>query len=956
MAIPRPAGRPRGSARGVVVAVLVVVLFLALSSTRFYTDLLWFQEVGFVAVLWRSLATQFAVGAVVGITVGVLLWLNLVLAARIAPAYRIPRLEVIGGPDPLDRVRDQLGPYIKWIRLGVAAVLGLLAGLAASPGWQVFLLWRNRVPFGEVDPQFNRDIGFFVFELPFLDLILSWAWIAILLATIGAIAAHYFYGTIRPEGGLRAVTPAALAHISVLLGLLAVIKAGQYWLGTYELNLSARGTVTGASYTDVHAQLPALRLLAVISIISAALFIVNIRFRRVELPLAAVGIWILTAVLAGGVWPWWVQRFLVDPQELERERPYIRRNIVATREAYDLEQVEEREFAASTDLSVEEIRNNDVLLSNVRLWDPSILQQAYSSLQALRTYYQFEDVDIDRYEIGGERRQILLSARELSLDDLASNTQTWANIHLQYTHGYGLVASLANESTVAGQPEFLVKDVPGTVEPAAREALAIEQPYGAIYYGEAFDPDQYSIVNTKQQELDYPTEGAPERSSYSGNGGIPISNLLRRIAFTVRERDPNLMLSSLITSESRILVYRNVRERIRRIAPFLALDGDPYLAVIDGRPQWILDAYTSTVMYPYSQRFPATSILSEIETGVLQGTINYVRNSVKVVVDAYDGTIDLHVVDDEDPLIGAWRNAFPELFTAEEPSEDLRAHFRYPEDLFNIQSDVYLTYHMTNPDDFYSREDQWAIPTTTGSTADGVETTEAKTPPTYLLVQLPGETEQEFVLTRPFTPNNRLNMIAFMAARSDPEDYGELLTLRFPRGATVLGPVQVDNLINQDVEISSLISLLSQRGSQVQFGSLVILPIEDSILYVQPLFVTAADVGIPELKRVVLVLGERTVIAESFDQALARLFGIDVDEPTEPEPPPPDGGPAAPPQDDLTELVQEAGSVYERAQEALADGDFETYGRLIERVGELLDQASQISTPEGAGAAPAGPG
>jgi uncharacterized protein len=941
---------PGGSSRGVVLVAVVVVFLLALSSTRFYTDLLWFQEVGFIAVLWRSLAVQFVVGAVVGIAVGVLLWLNLGLAARIAPSYRMPRLEVIGGPDPLDRVREQVGPYIKWLRFAAAAVVGLIAGLAASPGWQVYLLWRNRVEFGEVDPQFNRDIGFFVFELPFLDLLLSWAWIAVLLATIGAVAAHYFYGTIRPEGGLRAITPGALAHISVLLGMLAVIKAGQYLLGTYELNFSPRGTVTGASYTDVHAQLPALRLLAVISIISAVLFIVNIRFRRIELPLAAVGIWILTAVLAGGVWPWWVQRFLVDPQELERERPYIRRNIVATRQAYDLDQVQERDFAASTDLSAQEVQGNEALLSNVRLWDPAILQEAYSSLQAIRTYYQFEDVDVDRYEIGGETRQVLLSPRELSLDDLASNTQTWANLHLQYTHGYGLVASLANASTTAGQPEFLVKDVPGTVEPPAQEALTVEQPYGALYYGEAFEPDQYSIVNTRQEELDFPTEGAPERSSYAGSGGVRISNFLRRVAFTVRERDPNLMLSSLITSESKILIYRNVRERVRRVAPFLALDGDPYLAVADGRPQWIPDGSTSTAMYPSSPRFEATSILADTDSGVLQGTVNYVRNSVKVVVDAYDGTMKLHIVDEDDPLIGAWRNAFPELFTDDEPSEDLQAHFRYPEDLFNIQSDVYLTYHMTDPDDYYSREDQWAIPTTTGTTSDGVETTEARTPPTYLLVQLPGETEQEFVLTRPFTPNNRPNMIAFMAAKSDPEDYGELLTLRFPRQVTVLGPVQVDNLINQDVEISSLISLLSQRGSQVQFGSLVILPIEDSILYVQPLFVTAANIGIPELKRVVLVLGERVVIAESFDQAVARLFGIAVGEPEEPAPPPDGGpgptGPAAPPEGDLQALVQEAGRVYERAQAALADGDFETYGRLIERVGELLDQAAEISPPE----------
>jgi uncharacterized membrane protein (UPF0182 family) len=938
---------PRGSSRGIFLLVLVAALVLALSLTRFYTDLLWFEEVGFLAVLWRSLSIQFAVGAVVGLVVGALLWANLVLAGTIAPAYRMPRLEVIGRPDPLERFREQIGPYVKWIRIAVAIALGFLTALGASSGWQLFLLWSNRVAFGVDDPQFGRDVGFYVFELPFLNFVLSWAWVALLLATIAAVAAHYFYGSIRPEGGLKGVTPGALAHISVLLGLLALVKAGQYWLGIYELNFSPRGTVTGASYTDVNAQLPALRLLAIISIISAALFIVNIRYRRIELPLAAVGIWILTAVLAGGVWPWGVQRFLVDPQELDRERPFIRRNIVATRRAFDLADVESRDFAASANLTPEEVRANEPLLNNIRLWDPAILQQAYLSLQAIRTYYRFEDVDIDRYEVGGETRQVLLSPRELALEDLASNTQTWANLHLQYTHGYGLVVSLANESTVAGQPQFLVKDVPGTVAPEARAALSVDQ--GALYYGEAFEPHQYSIVNTKQRELDYPTAGAPRRSRYAGEGGVRVSNLVRRVAFAIRERDPNLLLSSLITSESRILIYRNVRERVRRVAPFLALDRDPYLAVVDGRMQWILDAYTSTPFYPYSQRFEATSVLPSSESGALGGVMNYVRNSVKVVVDAYDGSMTLYIVDPDDPLIAAWRNAFPELFSEEDPSDDLRAHFRYPEDLFNIQSDVYLTYHMTDPDDFYSREDQWAVPNSPRPTSDGFEVVDASIPPTYLLVQLPGEAEQEFVLTRPFTPNNRPNMIAFMAAKSDPEEYGELLTLRFPRGVTVLGPVQVDNLINQDVEISSLLTLLGQRGSEVRYGALVTLPIEESILYVQPLFVTAATEGIPELKRVILVYSEDVVLADSFDEALEQLFGITPQEPGAP-PPPPDGGPTAPGAPaELERLIQEAGRAYERAQEALAEGDFEAYGRFIERVGELLRQAGALAEPAARG-------
>ncbi|MFN2489831.1 MAG: UPF0182 family protein, partial [Actinomycetota bacterium] len=943
----------RRNVRAVVIAALLVVLLVGAGAIRFYTDILWFQEVGLASVLWKSLFTQFSVGASVGLIVAAAVWLNLLLAARIAPAYRVPRLEVIGREDPLDRYRESLGPYLKWLRLAAALVIGLFVGLAASSQWQTVLLWANRVSFGIKDQQFNKDVGFYVFELPFMTQALSWMWTAIFLSLLAAVAGHYFYGSIRPERGWRGLTSGALAHVSVLLGLLALVKAGQYWLGTYQLNFSPRGTVTGASYTDVNAQLPALWVLAIISVVSAVLFIANIRVRKLSLPLAAVGIWILFSIVVGGVWPWWVQRFGVDPQEVQKEGKFIARNIEATRAAFGLSDVKTVPFDVTTDLNSEQVRNNSALLSNVRLWDPAILQRAYEQLQTIRTYYRFEDVDIDRYTIDGEKRQVLLSPRELSLGDLAENTATWANLHLQYTHGYGLVASLANETTAGGQPNFLVKDVPGTVSPAAEEALQVDQPYGALYYGEAFEPDQYSLVNTMQRELDYPTSGQPQRSRYEGAGGIQISNLARRLAFAIRERDPNLMLSSLITEDSRILIYRDVRERVRRAAPFLFLDHDPYLAVIDGRLQWILDGYTSTRYYPYSQRFDAGDILAEANTGVLSGEINYVRNSVKVVIDAYDGTMDFFIVDEDDPLIETWSKAFPDLFSDEEPSDALREHFRYPEDLFNLQSDVYLTYHVTDPQNFYAREDQWAVPTdprasstavvgtTEGSTdltADGVigGATGTRIPPTYLLVQLPEEEEQEFVLTRPFSPNRRPNMIAFMAAKSDPQDYGELLTLKFPPDITVLGPTQVDNLLNQDTEIAPTLTLLDQEGSRVEFGSLVILPIEDSILYVQPLFVTASNVGIPELKKVVIVSGEEAVIGDSFEEALGQLFGLEPETPEGPggPPPPSDGGGE---QGELAQVIERAGRLYDQAQEALAAGDFERYGRLIERLGKVLD-------------------
>ncbi|MGH2731259.1 MAG: UPF0182 family protein, partial [Actinomycetota bacterium] len=724
---------------GLVIVVLLVVVITAFGLSRFYTDVLWFREVGLTDVLWTSLGTQVAVGVVVGLVTGLIVFANLMLAGRLAPTYIFA--ERFDRPDPLDRYRALLSPYLVWLRVAVGLLVGLIAGLSAGAAWRLYLLWANRVDFGVEDPQFGKDVGFFVFELPFYNEVLDWVWFALIASVVVSAAAHYFHGSIRPERRLAGVSSGALAHISVLLGLLALVKSTQYWLGTYGLNFSPRGVVTGASYTDVHAQLPALRLLAIISVISAVLFLVNIRFRRVSLPLAAVGIWVLTSVLAGGVWPFLVQRFSVRPQEPQREAVYIDRNITATRAAFGLTDVETRAFPAAADVTAEDIGANEDLLQNVRLWDPGVLKLAYEQLQAIRTYYEFHDVDIDRYEIDGALRQVLLAARELSLDDLPGDSKTWQNLHLQFTHGYGLVASLANEATTAGQPNFLVRNLPGTVSGGA-ESLAPDEP--RLYYGESFGSDEYSVVNTDQEELDFPTDEGVSRIRYAGEGGVDIGGLFRRLAFAIREADPNLVLSSLIDADSRMLFYRNVRDRVQRAAPFLSLDHDPYPVVVDDRLVWIIDAYTSTRWYPYSQRFDAGDLVDSAEPGTLDGRISYVRNSVKVVVDAYDGTMDFYIVDESDPLIQAWRKAFPDLFTAGEPSDDLRAHFRYPEDLFKIQTEVFSRYHITDTADFYTQDDKWSIPrnplnvgrTTTIPHPDEV-------PPIYLLTQLPGDTEQE---------------------------------------------------------------------------------------------------------------------------------------------------------------------------------------------------------------------
>ena len=930
---------PVVSRRGIVLGVVIALILILLGSTRFFTDVLWFEEVGFTSVLWTSLRAQFFTGLVIGVVTAAIIWLNLVIASKVKPTYTIPRVAVAGKEDPVAQYRDALLPYLKWVRVAAAVGVGFLAGVAASTAWQTVLLWLNRVPFGENDPQFGKDIGFYMFELPLYDQATDWLWFAVIAALFLSAASHYLNGAIRPELGLRGIVPGALAHISVLLGALALIKSLQYYLGTFQLNFSPRGTVTGASYTDVNAQLPALYLLAIISIISAVLFIVNIRTRTLRLPLAAFGIWVLVAVLAGGVWPMVIQRFSVEPQEPQRERPYIERNLTATKDAFGLQDVTARNYPALRTLSEEQILANEGMLQNVRLWDYSILQRAYAQLQAIRTYYQFHDVDIDRYEIDGEARQVLLSARELSIGDIPEQSQSWQNVHLQYTHGFGLVASLANESTSAGQPEFLVRDAPGILREGA-ESLDLEQP--RIYFGEGFAAHEYSIVNSEQDELDYPIEGGVQRSNYEGQGGIALGNIFQRLAFAIRERDPNLVLSGLINPDSRILIYRNVRDRVLRAAPFLDLDGDPYPAVVDGRLVWILDGYTTSPWYPYSERYDVGQIVGGTEAGSLNGAVNYIRNSVKITLDAYDGELKFYIVDPEDPLIRAYQNAFPALFATEEPSDDLRAHFRYPEDLFKVQSAVYGIYHMEDPENFYSREDAWDIPPAprVGDFDTTVET--ELTEPVYLLFRPPGSSQQEFVLTRPFLPRRRPNMISMLIASSDPHNYGELLSLEFPRSSPPPGPQQVNNLINQDVDIKRLLTLLSQQGSTVQFGALVTLPIEEAILYIQPIYITAERGGIPELKKVVVALGEDLVMEDTLDQALATLFELEGD--GEAAPPPEDDEGEEEPSgipSDLQELVDEAQSLYDRAQEALAAGEFERYGRLIEELGRILQEAQQ---------------
>lgn len=915
--------RPRGRRLrfGLILAALAFVISIS-TLTALYTDLLWYREVGFSSVFWTILGSRVLLAAAFGVAFFLFSLANLVIAGRLTPPWSL----VVGPEDPFERYRGAFVPYLRVFALVGSAVLALLFALGIAPLWEGFVLARNAVPFGADDPVFGRDLGFFVFRLPVYRYLYSWAFSSLFVVTLIVAGAHYLTGGIRPQSPAGRVTPQVKAHLSVLIGLIALLRAWGYRLDQFELMYSTRGDITGASYTDLHAQLPALRLLVVISIIGAVLFLVNIRFRGWALPLAGLGLWLLTSVLAGGVFPYVIQRFRVEPAQLQRERPYIKRNIEATRAAYGLEAMKVQEYPAKSALTADLVAQNQGTIDNVRLWDTETLKAAYTQLQAIRPYYQFRDVDVDRYRIDGRLQQVMLSARELDLANLG--TQTWLNEHLVFTHGYGAVVSPTNEIAGEGRPEILVRDVPPT-----SEVPGLEITQGGVYFGEVLAPGAYSVVKTRQRELDFALADRTQTTRYAGRAGVQMSGPLRRLAFAWRFRDVNLLVSGLIRPDSKIVYYRQVRERLQKAAPFLRFDGDPYLVITGGRLTWMVDAYTVSRMYPYSERFNlgARTFLrgDPLQEPSIRGEYNYIRNSVKVVLDAYDGTTTFYVWDETDPIIRAWRKAFPALFQdASKMPPEIREHVRYPEDLFRIQAGVYQRYHMIDPVDFYTREDIWVIPS---DPAEGQQPLNDELQPYYVVMRLPGAAQEEYVLILPMNPKNRPNMVSWLAAKSGPEDYGELIDFRFPRGDQVDGVGQIHSRINVDPKISQTRTLLGQpgAGSEVVFGNLLVFPIGTSILYAQPMFLRAEANPIPELKFVILATRERVVMEPTLEQALKVLL---------------EGGPVtAPsigaPSRTKDELAKEAFQHLLNAEEAARRGDWAAYGREQEAAREALRRA-----------------
>lgn len=922
----------------VIVAAIALILFSGNRIAVLVTDFWWFDERGYRSVFTTVLSTRLLLGFGFGVVVAAVIAVNLLLVRKHRP-FVIPSTPQQA---QIQRAREMADPYLPWLIVGVAVMFGATSGLALSTAWESFLLWRNGAATGVLDPQFATDVGFYLFSLPFYQLVQSWAFTTLMLTAVLTAGGHFLLGAIRPDSPTEKVSPAARIQLGLLIVAILAVRAWGYWLDRYDLNFSQRGTVTGASFTDVNAELPALYLLIGVSVVAIVLVLVSLRRTGFLLPGSALGLLIVASIILQGAYPAAIQRLRVDPQELAREEPFIQRNIDATQVAYGLDGVELQPLPIANDLNLRDVVENELTLRNVRLWDPEVLETTYQELQSLRPYYEFNNVAIDRYLIDGELRQVMLATRELST--LPEQANSWQNRHITFTHGYGVVVSQVNTANLEGQPVFIASNIP----PAGEPAVVPENEPG-IYFGEFATP-AFSLVRTDAAELDYEEADGQQQvlTEYAGLGGVNIGSLTRRVMFALRFGDYNLVLTNLLRDDSRIIFNRQIKDRAQAVAPFLEFDSDPYPVVHDGRVKWILDAYTVSDRYPYSERRFLT-------LGDTRRVVNYVRNSVKVVVDAYDGDITLYRVDD-DPMLDAWELAFPGIIEPKEAAGDLVQNFRYPQDLFRLQADLYESYHIPQAAEFYNRADEWSVPNDAafaanqGSGGNLTAASQRRLEPYYLLMRLPGETQEEFVLIQPYLARGRPNMVAWLAGRSDGDFLNELFAVRFPTDQQVLGPFQAQARIQQDDDISAYITLRSREGSSVVFGNLQVLPIADSILYVQPLFLENPQAQIPELARVAVVMGERTTFDRTLAGALSQLIGTAVPDSLQDAEsrPPVDGTPINGDNGDIgtgtdtpESLIRRALEAFDGAQNALQNGDLAGYQRQVQLAEALLERAAE---------------
>jgi hypothetical protein len=924
----------RRSAFAVIVLTLLVGLALSKTLVHFLTDIWWFDAVGYLDTFWTRITWQIGVWIVTFAAYFLFLLANYRVAMYFTRDRSFDAIAQRGWED-----YTRLIPYVI---VAFIAIFAFLAAGSSVSAWDVILKFLNPTEFDSVDPIFERDVGFYIFRLPFWEGLQNWLFTLVLWGLIVAVVIYVLKGVIDLSQGLRAqsqgnrmmrrvpplLTGNVKVHLSGLLTALAVLIAADFFLQRYDLLYSTGGVVFGAGYTDANARLQAYWFMVFATLALAALFIATLWRRTFRLATTGMAIYAIAYLLVVVIYPWGQQRFIVEPNELAKERPYIANNIALTNAAYDLEGVERRGFPAEERLTQNEIADNEPTIRNIRLWDYRPLLSTYRQLQEIRPYYRFPDVDIDRYTLNGNYRQVMLAPRELDYDQVPEAAQTWVNERLKYTHGFGLVMNPVNQVTPEGLPEFFIRNIP----PVSEVDLPLEEM--AIYYGQ--ETAQYILTGMSTEEFDYPQGSSNAYTTYDGVGGVPVPGFGQRLAYAYDFGSLEILISNYFTADSRIHYRRQIRDRIRTVAPFLKLDSDPYITVIDGRMRWIVDAYTTSTRYPYSEPVAQTA---EIVPGmpanaaqqVAARNVNYIRNSVKVVVDAFDGTMRFFVVDETDPVLATYRKIFPGLFKAKETiPPDIWDHFRYPLDLFKAQSQVYLLYHMTDPEVFYNREDLWRFPT------EVYEGNEQLMEPYYIIMRLPERETEEFILILPFVPVNRDNMIAWMAGRSDGENYGDMLLYEFPKQQLVYGPSQIEARIDQNPDISQQLTLWSQEGSRVIRGDLLVIPIEESLLYVEPVYLRAEQGELPELRRVIVTHGEQVVMRETLEQSIAAIFGEPVTQPTgEPAGETPVIGPEG------RSLVDAIAEAYRRSQTALDQRDWQTYGEAQQELEQLIQQLQQ---------------
>jgi uncharacterized membrane protein (UPF0182 family) len=870
----RGGGKRRISPLTITFIVIFILSSILVSLSGFYADLLWFRSVGYVDVWQTSLFTKIYLFLGFGLITAAIITLNIYLAFKKRPIYVPISVEA----ESLERYRSQLEPIRKLVVIGTFLAIFYFAGSAGSRFWQTWLLFRNSTDFGQVDPQFGLDISFFAFKLPMWQALIGWGISTIVLAIIAAAAVHYIYGGIRPQVKEERTTVAARVQLSILLGLLVLLKAVAYWFDRYALSLKEGRLITGLTYSDVNALLPAKSILAAIAVVCSLLFFANIIRKSWLLPTAGVALMVIASVLIAGVYPAAIQQFQVKPSESTKEAPFIQRNIDATRAAYGLSDVVVTDYQATVATSAGQLANDAATIANIRLMDPNVLSATFRQLQQIKPYYAFADsLDIDRYKIDGKERDVVVAVRELNID--GNPSRNWINDHLVYTHGFGMVAAYGNTVDADGKPSFVIGDIPPT------KGLGEFQP--RIYFGENV-PD-YSIIGgpaaSNPVELDYPDDNSPngqKNYTYTGEGGVPMGSLFTRLLFAIKYQEQRIVLSNLINSESKILFNRNPRERVAKVAPWLTLDGDPYPAVIDGKILWIIDGYTTSAGYPNSRVVnlantgDALTSRANAVSSLDDRNVNYIRNSVKATVDAYDGTVSLYQWDVKDPVLATWSKAFPgSVKPRSEISPELLSHIRYPEDMFRVQRDILSAYHVTNAEAFYGGQDFWRVPLDPSSFGAN----SANQPPYYLTMQIPGQSKPTFSLYTPFVPRGgRENLTALAVVNADAGDeYGKITVLQLPRSTNVPGPSQVASNFEAKPEVATSLSLLRQGGADVVLGNLLTLPVGKGLLYVQPVYVRATGntAAYPLLQRVLVSFGDQIGFSETLQGALDQVFGGD---------------------------------------------------------------------------------